>query len=134
MWKELKNQLDMAYKKEEEYWSQKVRIQWLSEGDKNTHFFHASVAQRRAGNRMESGGQCVNEEELVGDVSNFYSKLVTTEDGGIWEELLDGIPSTINASMNSRLIRPVEEGEIKKALFSMSPNKSPGMDGMTPIF
>lgn len=38
-WYSLKAQLDMAYKEEEVYWSQRTRVQWLQEGDKNTHFF-----------------------------------------------------------------------------------------------
>lgn len=36
--------------------------------------------------------------------------------------------------INQRLVRPVDEPEIKKALFVMNQNKSPGPDGMTPLF
>ena len=36
--------------------------------------------------------------------------------------------------MNHRLLRPVDDLEIKKALFSMHPHKSPGPDGMSPLF
>lgn len=36
--------------------------------------------------------------------------------------------------MNQRLTRPIEDSEIKHALFAMNPNKSPGSDGMTPLF
>lgn len=49
----LKDQLDLAYREEEQYWSQKVRVQWLEEGDKIISFFNASVMQRKKCNRMD---------------------------------------------------------------------------------
>ena len=36
--------------------------------------------------------------------------------------------------MNRKLTKPVEDHEVRKALFEMHPNKSPGPDGMSPIF
>lgn len=34
-------------KMEEDYWMQKTGIQWFSEGDRNTRFFHSMVRGRR---------------------------------------------------------------------------------------
>lgn len=81
----------------------------------------------------EKGGCCNNEEELVEEISEFYSKMFTSEDTMRWEDKLDSVSSTIIDLMNSRRIRPVENSEIKKA-FSMNQNKVPGMDGITPLF
>ena len=36
--------------------------------------------------------------------------------------------------MDAQLIRPFTKLEIKKAIFSMDPNKSLGPDGMSPLF
>ena len=48
----LKRKLAAAYKKEELFWSQKARLKWLKEGDKNTGYFHATVTGRRKVNRI----------------------------------------------------------------------------------
>lgn len=138
-WHVLKSQLDSVYTGEEMYWSQKASNQLLKKGDKNTKFFHASVVQRQKSNRTEmlekeQGGICENDEELVEEVASFYENLFTSEDGLGWKDKLDGILSTITETMNLRLIRPLENSEIKKALFSMNPNKAPGLDSMTLYF
>ncbi|KAK7292750.1 hypothetical protein RJT34_15603 [Clitoria ternatea] len=49
---EIQDQINQIRKREEVYWSQRSRIQWLRWGDSNTRFFHASTIQRRARNRI----------------------------------------------------------------------------------
>lgn len=138
-WYELRQQLDDAYTDEEAYWSQKARKQWLQEGDKNTQFFHATAAQRRKRNGIETleredGSWCANEGEVVDEISDYYSNLFTSVDAYDWKDRLNGIPATITESMNSSLIKPEEDEEIKEVVFSMNPSKAPGIDGMTPLF
>ena len=60
--------------------------------------------------------------------------MFTTDDPTDFSDILEGIPQTITAEMNRKLIRPVSEQEISHAVNSMHPNKSPGPDGMSPIF
>ena len=50
------------------------------------------------------------------------------------EEVLEGVPVSITSRLNQTLIQPVEEAEVRAAVFSMHPNKAPGPDGMTPLF
>lgn len=111
----------------------------MQEGDRNTRFFHASTIQRRKSNRIdtlerEAGGWCGSEEEVVDEISGYYSNLFTSVDASNWEDKLHGIPATVTEAMNSSLIKPVEDEEIRQAVFSMNPTKAPGMDGMTPLF
>lgn len=68
------------------------------------------------------------------EISSYYSQVFTSTDEGEWEEKLNGIPSTISDSMNSNLIKPVDDREIKKIVFAMNPTKALGMDDMTPCF
>lgn len=52
-WNHLKHELGVQYQKEEVYWRQKSRVQWLQEGDRNSKFFYAFVTQRRQRNCIE---------------------------------------------------------------------------------
>lgn len=84
-WDKLKGQLDIAYKEDDMFCSQKARVQWLDEGDKNTKFFHASVMQRRQNNRIDhlerrAGDFCRNKDEIVAEISDFYEHLFRSED------------------------------------------------------
>ena len=68
------------------------------------------------------------------EICGFYKHLLTAGEADQIEETLQGVPNTITRQMNKHLIRPVGEQEIHKALISMHPNKSPGIDGMSPLF
>lgn len=111
---------------------------WLREGDRNSKFFHASMKNRRALNHIRSlknsDGNEVQwnnglEEVITGYFSNLFQASNTE-----WTEVIQCIDSKITAAQNDMLLRPIEEIEVKQALFHMHPDKSPGPDGMTPGF
>ena len=77
---------------------------------------------------------CANEEEIEAEISKHYAELFKSNDPTEFEEVLLGIPRTISSLMNTQLIKPVTELEIQQAIFSMFPNKAPGVDGMPPLF
>lgn len=50
----INNRMDELERREEMYWTQRSKQEWLKNGDKNTKFFHAKTKQRRARNSIES--------------------------------------------------------------------------------
>lgn len=50
------------------------------------------------------------------------------------EKVLEGIQPRVTAEMNNLLTTLCTAAEVKDALFSMSPTKSPGPDGFQAIF
>ncbi|XP_004305132.1 PREDICTED: uncharacterized protein LOC101314489 [Fragaria vesca subsp. vesca] len=40
------------WNKEEKYWTQRARVNWLKAGDSNTKFFHLTTIQRRQRNKI----------------------------------------------------------------------------------
>ncbi|XP_071909826.1 uncharacterized protein [Coffea arabica] len=76
----LKSQLTKAYNDEEIFWSQKSRLKWLQEGDRNTQYFYAQVKGRRKQNRLqrlqkEDRGWSESEEETGKEIADYYRKL-----------------------------------------------------------
>lgn len=131
--------LEAIYKKEEIFWAQKARNKWLREGDRNTAYFHAVVANRRGRNRITkiekmTGSWCNTEQEMGEEIAKYFQHLFTSSQPSEFEEIFGGIPRTITVDMNKSLTRQVSEAEIRRAIFSMQPNKAPGPDGMSPIF
>ena len=50
------------------------------------------------------------------------------------DSILQCIETVITSDQNEMLMSPVSVDEVKAAVFSMYPEKSPGPDGMNPIF
>uniref|UniRef100_A0A803P559 Reverse transcriptase domain-containing protein n=1 Tax=Cannabis sativa TaxID=3483 RepID=A0A803P559_CANSA len=133
--------LDELLAQEEEYWHQRSRVDWLQCGDQNTKFFHAHASSRQAKNTIKSlindQGITVNsKDDLTQVICSFYSSLFATD--GVQPEslqtVLNAIPETIPPTMNMSLTAPFTPEEVVAALKSMSPDKSPGSDGMSAMF
>ncbi|KAH1031356.1 hypothetical protein J1N35_043530 [Gossypium stocksii] len=61
----VKLHLNMEINKEERYWEQRARANWLKMGDKKTSFFHKYASQRRCINRIR--GLQKNDDSLAMD-------------------------------------------------------------------
>ncbi|GER31074.1 RNA-directed DNA polymerase-like protein [Striga asiatica] len=138
-WGAMKAELDSAHQEEENYWRLKSRALWLKSGDRNTRYFHAHTAQRRKRNiisklKTSSGQISDNQHSMAAHITGFYSNLFTSDGSRGGAELLQQIPCSISDAMNNDLIKPVEEEEVKAALFAMASEKAPGDDGMSAVF
>jgi hypothetical protein len=70
--------------KEEVMWRQRARIQWLAEGDKNTHFLYIRASKRKKRNHIvklkrADGVMTEDTQELSTMAQDFYKNLYTTE-------------------------------------------------------
>lgn len=79
------------------------------------------------GNKKEWGAG------LEQTVESYFSQLFKTNDTE-WNQVTSCISRRVSEAQNQVLISEVEEHEVKSALFSMHPEKTPGPDGMTPGF
>ncbi|CAN1803751.1 Transposon TX1 uncharacterized 149 kDa protein, partial [Linum perenne] len=137
--KSLVKDLSEEWRKEELFWGQRARNNWLRKGDKNTKLFHATTIQRMHRNRISQlknrDGIWMEEEgELKGHVQAFFKELFTASENQYNSELTRDLPRVVTHEMNVDLTRPVIDEEVRKAVFDLGPNKSPGPDGFSGNF
>ncbi|CAH9083997.1 unnamed protein product [Cuscuta epithymum] len=124
--------------KENQFWRQRAKEFWYRGGDLNTRFFHNVVKSRRRRNRVEGfkldGGRWERDREELGRMVEDYFINIFTSVQGDRENVLRCVSSKLEAHHNLELLRPIQSEEVKVAVFSMHPDKSPGPDGMSPGF
>uniref|UniRef100_A0A803PEE1 Reverse transcriptase domain-containing protein n=1 Tax=Cannabis sativa TaxID=3483 RepID=A0A803PEE1_CANSA len=111
---------------------------WLKDGDQNSKYFHRAASNRRSHNRIvklknDNGDWVEWDHGLENVIVDYFSNLFAT-DGSACTEVIDCIQSRVTSQMNEELTRNVSVEEVKRAVFDMHPDKSPGPDGMTPAF
>eukprot|EP00253_Pinus_taeda_P034106 PITA_34106 len=132
---DLQGQLMHISREEEIKWRIKSRQLWLKEGDKNTAYFHKQAAARRTRNNVSAindseGNHYNNQEDIKKAASSHFRSLLTeSQEEGDYSDLLQYLPKSITQEINNTLNREIGEEEIRKAIWTLQPDKSPGLDG-----
>lgn len=123
---------------EEEFLKQKAKLHWLDIGDKNNKTFHRAIKTRQAQNmiseiRCSSGVVVKKHEEIKKEAEEFFSNFLNhipeSYKGVTEEELQDLLQFRCSIEDCSCLEAEVSAEEIRRVLFTMPNNKSPGPDG-----
>ncbi|XP_060965331.1 uncharacterized protein LOC133034293 [Cannabis sativa] len=137
----LQSRLDGLLLKDEIYWKQRSRVDWLRAGDKNTKFFHHRASTRKKNNfirliTLPDGSTSHDHATITSQFLHFFNSLFTSQ--GVCEvavnTLLQGIPNRLSTHQVDFLDEPYTEVEVKNALFSLSVDKAPGPDGLNSLF
>ncbi|GKA70985.1 RNA-directed DNA polymerase, eukaryota, reverse transcriptase zinc-binding domain protein [Tanacetum coccineum] len=115
---EILREYNIARQDEEKMLFQRAKIKWLSDGDKNSKYFHTVLKGRAHKSRIE---------------------VVKNENGDKFEGIhsinMDNLKSkTISDKDAEDMIRRISDKEIKEALYDICDNKAPGPDGYTTKF
>lgn len=133
-----KKKLKEIYVQQEIFWRQRSKQFWLHEGDQNSKYFHAARKNRRKANRICSLQDTISASaEGVSGLNEVMVKYFVglfSASNTEWEAVTDCMTTKISIVQNEEMLAAVKEVEVKNALFSMHPDKSPGPDGMSPGF
>ncbi|KAK8683968.1 hypothetical protein V6N13_040007 [Hibiscus sabdariffa] len=127
--------LEQTLDQEELLWKQKSQSEWVKFGDRNIAFFHKrAIIHKRAlcvtSLQLESGDWCSDEDALHDEAVSFFQKLFTIDTSESTVCPLTGCFPHVPTDEMQQLSCIPEPLEIKEALFSMLPLKSPGPDGL----
>ena len=129
------DQLDEAVRRQEMYYLQKSCIHWLKEGDRNTCFFHASIAHRTRSAYtalLEVYDQMLlrmQEARL-----DYFRTFLASEPIELSEDLLSSILPLVMNQETLEITRILTRKEIRDLIFAMGRNRSPGSDGFSTDF
>ncbi|KAG8367512.1 hypothetical protein BUALT_Bualt16G0079600 [Buddleja alternifolia] len=131
--------LNELLKREEAMWRQQAKQKWIEEGDANTRFFHLSTIIHRRYNTIFSLRDSNNfvisswhEKGVLFD--NYFKEHFSTCHPSYPHDLESLIPNLVTNEDNENLLSIPSPLEIKQVVFSMSSNKTPGSDRMSPSF
>jgi hypothetical protein len=124
---------------EELFWSEKAKVKWHIEGDRNTAYFHRIAKIRNTSNHISSlmnGDVALNSTDeisahVVDHFSSLFKQTGTFIDNGLVEEV---IPKLITDRINHMLTLLPSNDEIKNAVFSLNNDSAPGPDGFGACF
>ena len=86
------------------------------------------------GLRDSVGGWHTDAREMGSIAVDYFTSLFSTSNPSTMEEVIAHVEQVVCPDMNAKLMAPYSAEEVKRALFQMSPSKSPGPDGMTALF
>ena len=135
----LQTGLNTWLSRNETTWRQKSRETWMKEGDRNSNFFHISSVVRRTRNNIDAirgddNVWIVKISEIRDFVVEKFQDLFTVKEICCPADLSDLIYSTISNGENDSLCQIPSLREIKNVIFGMQSLKSPGPNGLPPLF
>ncbi|KAA3483739.1 reverse transcriptase [Gossypium australe] len=97
--------LNFEADKEEVFWSQRARVNWLQNGDRNTSSFHKAIMARHNHNRIlgledESSQWVSDPEDILRVALKHFGDLFMASDSGGDDRVLDLVEKRISSSMN----------------------------------
>ncbi|XP_060965512.1 uncharacterized protein LOC133034440 [Cannabis sativa] len=135
---EKKKELFLVLDQKEVFWKQRAKQFWLKEGDQNSKYFHRAASNRKSFNKIsklkDTSGTWKDWDNGLADVVVEYFSSLFSASNLSSDMVVQSIQSRVSTRINEDLNQPILAEEVRKAVFSMHPDKSPGPDGMTPAF
>ncbi|GJS17916.1 RNA-directed DNA polymerase, eukaryota, reverse transcriptase zinc-binding domain protein [Tanacetum coccineum] len=128
-----------AMQDEEKLLAQKAKVDWLTEEDKNSSFFHKVIKGRRSRNRVatiyDEEGNYFEGDDVPKQFVNHFQKFLGMP--SICSDIVmtnDLFCNVLTPKEAVWMVRNVTNDEVKDAMFDIGDNRALGPDGYTSMF
>ncbi|KAL0001943.1 hypothetical protein SO802_015724 [Lithocarpus litseifolius] len=136
---EVRKALNCWLDAENTMWHQKYRHLWITDGDRNTSFFHQKASNRKDRNFIRG---ITNHNEVWQEDDQAVERIVLDYFNSIFQSngltdttlITAAIHPVVTDQMNEYLCQTFQADEVHRALKQMHPKKSSRPDGMPPLF
>ncbi|KAE8686346.1 hypothetical protein F3Y22_tig00111069pilonHSYRG00104 [Hibiscus syriacus] len=131
--------LNMEADKEELFWEQRARANWLRHGDMSTSFFHNYATYRRKNNTIVGlfdtyDTWIMDPIELISVADSYFKELFQSSNLGVVSPIFNEIEPRVTDEMNESLLLPFRAEEVWQAIKGMAPLKASGLDMFPTVF
>ncbi|KAJ9541740.1 hypothetical protein OSB04_028246 [Centaurea solstitialis] len=118
---------------------QRAKVKWLSDGDSNTRYFHQVVKEKRHAKQIysvcNSDGTFVYDGEVAEAFIEHFKLIIGTSDPMVDPTMpQEMFLKQLSLADALHMIRPIQDAEIKDAIFQIGNDKAPGSDGFSAKF
>ncbi|KAH1114788.1 hypothetical protein J1N35_008166 [Gossypium stocksii] len=129
----------MEADREELFWGQRARMNWLHYGDHSTSFYHKLATFRKHLNSVSSfvdddSRTCPDIDAMFGVATKYFQGFFISSRSENFDNLLNVIEVCITPSMKGVLLSNFIFQEIRSIIDGMSPLKALGRDGFSALF
>ena len=136
---EVRKALNCWLDAENTMWHQRSRHLWITDGDRNTSFFHQKASNRKDRNLIrgitdQNGVWQEDDQAVESIVLDYFNSIFRSNGPTDIAPITATVRPMVTDQMNEYLCQTFQADEVHKALKQMHPKKSPGPDGMPPLF
>jgi hypothetical protein len=135
----LEDKLDGLLQKEEQWWFQRAKTNWLQHGDKNSKFFHFKATQRERKNRINCityamGNNHTHNNNIQEVFQTYFSELFSSSNPTDMQETMQVVANRVHPHMYDYLNQDFTSAKVSYATHQLKSNAAPGPDGLNAHF
>jgi hypothetical protein len=136
---QLEAKLDGLLHKEEIWWAQRDKSNWLKHGDKNSKYFHFKASQRHRKKTINfikdvHGSSKTQNKDIQEVFLQYFQEIFTSSNPTNIQDTINVVANKVSPQMQDYLNQDFTAAEVSYATHQLKGNVAPGPDGLNANF